>query len=95
MEALEVKKQFKTRKIRQILVAVLVIPIIGILFYVRENPTIELFGLNYDQIGKFSLIIIGIVLVFSYYNWRCPSCKKYIGKKINPNHCDNCGVELR
>ncbi len=95
MENIEIKTEFKKRKIRQIIVAVLIVPIVGILFYVRENPDALLFGLNYDQIGLVALVIIGLALIFSFINWRCPNCKKYIGKKINPNHCSHCGVELR
>jgi len=40
---------------------------------------------------------IGLVLAsatFSWLNWRCPACAKYLGKGLSPNHCPKCGVAL-
>jgi rRNA maturation endonuclease Nob1 len=28
-------------------------------------------------------------------NWRCPSCKKYLGKNINRHTCKQCGNRLQ
>lgn len=33
----------------------------------------------------------GICLVV----WRCPACRRLLGKSINPHACRKCGVELR
>jgi rRNA maturation endonuclease Nob1 len=33
-------------------------------------------------------------LIFSLFNWRCPSCNKYLGKAINAKFCAKCGVQL-
>ncbi len=82
MESIAIKTEFMKRKVRQIIVAVLIVPIVGVLFYVTENLDALLFGLNYDQIGLVALVIIGLALIFSFKNWRCPNCKKYTGKKI-------------
>ncbi len=41
---------------------------------------------------------VGLVLAaaaFSWLNWRCPACTKYLGKGLSPNHCPKCGVALR
>ena len=32
---------------------------------------------------------------FSWLNWRCPACGKYLGKNLNPDHCPKCRVALR
>jgi hypothetical protein len=49
-------------------------------------------------VGPIILAFIGIlsvsVLVFSFLNWRCPSCNKYLGKAINPKFCSKCGTQL-
>jgi hypothetical protein len=42
----------------------------------------------------FFIFIIGAV-VFSWKNWRCPACDRYLGKVWNPRHCHSCGVALR
>ncbi len=39
----------------------------------------------------------GLVLAaaaFSWLNWRCPACAKYLGIGLSPNHCPKCGVAL-
>jgi DNA polymerase II large subunit len=38
--------------------------------------------------------VIISVLAFSFLNWRCPSCNKYLGKAINPKFCSKCGTQL-
>jgi cell division protein FtsW (lipid II flippase) len=95
MVGTEIKTEFKKRKIRQLIIAVLMVPVVGCLLIVSEKSDTSLFGLNHDQIGLTALAIIGLALIISFINWRCPSCKKYIGKKINPNYCSNCGVDLQ
>jgi len=40
------------------------------------------------------LVMLG-VLVFSLYNWRCPACRKYLGRAMNPKVCARCGVVLQ
>jgi phage FluMu protein Com len=31
---------------------------------------------------------------FSWLNWRCPACRKFLGKSLTPDYCPKCGVEL-
>jgi hypothetical protein len=38
--------------------------------------------------------VAGIVW-FSFRNWRCPSCDRYLGRAINPSFCSRCGIPLR
>lgn len=95
MDEIIIKQKFKQRKIRQIIIVVLIIPIMILLLQIKKNPDSEIFGLNYDQIGIVSLIIIGAAVIFSFINWRCPNCNKYLGRRMNINNCSNCGAELR
>ena len=44
-------------------------------------------------IGTLVLFVIGIF--YSFYIYRCPSCKRLIGKRFNPQYCENCGVALK
>jgi hypothetical protein len=43
------------------------------------------------------LCLVGAVgaLIFSFQNWRCPACHRYLGKSSNITFCPKCGVELR
>ena len=34
------------------------------------------------------------VLIWSFKNWRCPECNRYLGGKRNPQWCYWCGVSF-
>lgn len=95
MEPKEIQTEFKKRKLRQILVVVVLVPIIGVLFYAMNNTDFELGGLTDDRIGLMAMLAMGLAAIFSLFNWRCPSCKKYLGRKMNQYYCPHCGVKLR
>jgi hypothetical protein len=40
----------------------------------------------------------GLVLAlgFSFWNWRCPSCSSYLGRRFfGLRHCQHCGTQLQ
>ena len=41
------------------------------------------------------LAIVMGAFVFSFVNWRCPACGKYLGQIPVRRHCPRCGVALR
>jgi hypothetical protein len=45
------------------------------------------------------LIAIGAVtlvaIIVSLFNWRCPACRRYLGRSLWPAYCSRCGVRLR
>lgn len=42
----------------------------------------------------FLAVVIG-VLAFSFRNWRCPACGRYLGREMSPRFCSKCGVALQ
>jgi hypothetical protein len=56
-----------------------------------------------NLLGEFSknttiaaqLVVITAFIGFSAYNWRCPSCNKYLGSDINRRRCKQCGARLQ
>ncbi|MET0620788.1 MAG: hypothetical protein ABW056_10945 [Thermoanaerobaculia bacterium] len=44
----------------------------------------------------FTLLVaaLGAILVFTFKNWRCPACDRYLGKGAFPRFCPQCGVPL-
>lgn len=80
MENKNIIKEFSKRKKRQILVTI--IALIAVLI---------LFSFELDSVSVF--VVLGI-LIFTWTNWKCPSCNKYLGKGGNPKCCPNCGVQL-
>lgn len=42
--------------------------------------------------------LFGVVLIlglFAAWNWRCPACGGYLGRKLSPRTCVHCGAALR
>ena len=56
-----------------------------------------------DLFGEFSkstlfgaqVAVIAAFIGFTGFNWRCPSCTKYLGNDINRHICKKCGARLR
>jgi hypothetical protein len=90
----EIIEEFKKKRIRQIMAVGPIILAFIALFSVEGNPT-GIFGLPPNAVLGISFALIISVLIFSLFNWRCPSCNKYLGKAINPKFCAKCGVQLR
>lgn len=48
-----------------------------------------------------TIIVIAMItvtlgaLAFSFYNWRCPSCGKHLGRAVDPLTCRKCGYKFR
>ena len=58
------------------------------------------FHLNFFQLNRIVIIPIVIFLllfaiIVSRLNWRCPSCGKYLGKKILISKCPHCGAKFK
>ena len=89
----EIIAEFKKKRTRQIMaVGPIILAFIGLLS-VESNPT-GIFGFAPNTILVAAFAVIISVLVFSFLNWRCPSCNKYLGKAINPKFCSKCGTQL-
>jgi hypothetical protein len=89
----EISEAFKRKRTRQILaVGPFVLAFIALLS-VEHNST-GIFGLPRNIVLGIAFALIISILIFSFVNWRCPSCNKYLGKAINPKFCSKCGVQL-
>jgi len=44
-----------------------------------------------------AIVVIGVVVIaiISIINWRCPACRKYLGKNLFVEHCPKCNVPFR
>ncbi len=88
------KAEFKVKFIqkRRYQVA-LFVPLVGTVFLLafsmRHVPDPDLQTL---VLGTAGLVLAAAA--FSWLNWRCPACAKYLGIGLSPNHCPKCGVAL-
>lgn len=94
-QILAIIQEFKKRRRRQLMVLVPVILAIGAGVIAEDTDLLDRIGIPMNTFGPvFFAVILGMI-GFSFYNWRCPQCRKYLGRDINPRFCTKCGAQLR
>jgi hypothetical protein len=90
------KHEFAARRKRQIMLAVPVVALVIIvaMFADERNGRVVL-GIPAGFVGPAFLTIMVAAVAFSFRNWRCPACDKYLGKGMSPRFCPKCGVALQ
>ena len=90
----QIMREFALRQSRQFLavaVALLLFLFLTV-FYKRQ----DLFGeLSKDTVLAAEIVVFASFIGFSAFNWRCPTCKRYLGNNINRRMCRKCGTRLR
>jgi peptidoglycan/LPS O-acetylase OafA/YrhL len=95
IQAQETFAEFKRRRARQISALLPLVPVFLALYWLQTHPDEELFGL---ATTVWAAVMGGIILgfiVFTLSNWRCPSCRGFLGKGISPRFCRQCGTQLQ
>ena len=90
----QTRQDFEVRQSRQILAIAITLFLVLLLAVIYKRP---------DRFGEFSkgtlfglqVVIISAFIGFTALNWRCPSCKKYLGKDISKRICRHCKTRLR
>jgi len=89
------KTQYALRKRRQLMVTVPLVLVFIALAMADKAEGSFFSAVPADVfIPVFFIIIIG-ALIFSFRNWRCPACNKYLGKAVSLRFCPKCGIALR
>jgi TctA family transporter len=90
----QIKKGFEILQSRQLVAIAVALLLVVSLTVVYKRQ--DLFGeLSKNTIFALQLLVIAAFIGFSAFNWRCPSCKKYLGPDINRPICRKCGTRLR
>jgi hypothetical protein len=90
------KQAFAARRKRQLILAVPLVAIfIGFAVLADQRNGGAVLGMPAAVVAPGFLVLVGAAIVFSFRNWRCPACDKYLGKGISPRFCPKCGVALQ
>jgi hypothetical protein len=89
----QIVEEFRARRKRQLIV---LLPALLVFIAIRaaEQPSAYL-GISTTTVVLTGLAILTGFAIFSWRNWRCPSCDRYLGRWINPASCSKCGARLR
>ena len=91
----EFREQFRAKRKRQIILAIPVVLCMVLLFVLSEREGQPVGGLDPSVLLPPVFVLILGAVGYSFYNWRCPACRKYLGKTISPSFCTRCGVSLQ
>jgi len=86
--------EFRIRQGRQYLAISVTLLLVILLTVIYKRP--DLFGeFSREIISITQIVLIAAFIGFSSFNWRCPSCKKYLGNNIGRQRCRQCGTRLQ
>ncbi len=90
----QIKGEFAKLQGRQIVaVAIALFMVILMAVVYKRN---DLFGeFSSNSLFAAQLIVISSFIGFTATNWRCPACKKYLGRDIHKRVCKHCRTQLR
>jgi hypothetical protein len=91
----EIRRQFQARRRRQIILTIPVVLCLVLLFAMSGKERETIGGMEPSVLLAPLFVVIVAAVGYSFYNWRCPACSKYLGKTISPSFCVRCGVSLR
>ena len=89
------KREFAARRTRQLILAVPLVAIFIGFAVLNDERKGAVLGLPAEVLAPAFLVFVGAALVFSFRNWRCPACDKYLGKGMSLRFCPKCGVALQ
>jgi hypothetical protein len=86
-------QDFRLRRSRQILaIAVAVLIVFSLAFLYRSG---FLGGISKESVFAFQILVIASFIGFTASNWKCPSCKSFLGRDINKQVCRKCRTRLQ
>jgi hypothetical protein len=84
---------FRLRRSRQILAIAVSLSLVFSLALLHRTGFLEF--ISKDTVFAFQILIIASFIGFSSANWRCPSCKGFLGQNIDKNFCRKCRTRLK
>jgi len=90
----KIAEEYKARQSRQI-VAIAVAMFAVILSAVLYKRPDLLGTISGRTLVGLQIVSIASFVVFSAYNWRCPSCDKHLGNNVHRQRCGKCGARLQ
>jgi hypothetical protein len=89
----QVMQDFRVRQSRQFTAIAVALVILLLLTFIYKRT--DFFGDLKNSVFAAQAVVIAAFIGFSYVNWRCPSCNKYLGSNIHRQTCKKCGSRLR
>lgn len=92
-QAAHVRERYAAKRKAQLLLIVPVLAMVPLLILAKERQ--EILGIPSGLVRPVAFAVVVAGVLFSLYNWRCPSCGRYLGRSLAHRFCPSCGVPLR
>ncbi len=90
----QIKRDFAMRRRRQLLAIPATFIFLLMLALISNRP--DVFGeFSRNDILATQILLLASFVGFSAINWKCPSCKTYLGPDLGRRICKQCGARLR
>jgi hypothetical protein len=87
-------EDYRLRQGRQLLAIAIALLLVVLLAVINRRS--DLFGdLSKDTIFAMQVLVIAAFIGFTSANWRCPACRKYLGRNIYKKGCGKCGARFQ
>jgi hypothetical protein len=90
----QIKREFWRRQGRQCLAIAAALFLVLLMAVVHKRSDLFI-GFSRESLVAAQVVIIAVFMGFTALNWRCPSCRKYLGNNIASRLCRHCRVRLR
>jgi len=90
-----IMREYTVRRKRQLIVSIPIWVVVMTIILAIDEESATAFGVNAGYVGLFVVVSVVVFGYWTFRNWRCPACAKYLGRGFNPRHCPNCGNKLR
>ena len=95
MDDWDVIEEFSRRRIRQLAVTIpALVAYIAWFIWMKSGPRRGGTEWSTPVFVGMMLLLLGVA-AFSAWNWRCPACRRHLGRGWAPHYCPNCGAQLR
>ena len=88
----EIKASFAKRRRLQLS---LVLPMLFLMFLMEDATDDVVLGIPRGIAVATTITLAVVLIAFTIFNWRCPGCRRYLGRNVNPAFCSKCGVPLK
>ncbi|MEW6586421.1 MAG: hypothetical protein AB1442_12525 [Nitrospirota bacterium] len=90
----KVMQDFKIRQGRQFFAIGMTLFFLIVLVLFHKHPDL-LWEFSKGVVFSAQIVVVTGFICFSAFNWRCPSCNRYLGADINRRVCKRCGTKLQ
>lgn len=89
----QIVQEFEVRRQRQHFAIAASLFLVLFLVLIYKRPLLG--EISKNTIFGAQIIVISTFIGFTNFNWRCPSCNKFLGNDIGMRICRKCRTRLR